>query len=57
MLGMCRVGITTTASALQPQGLIAYQRGETTVLDRPGLEALTRSCYAIDQRIYADTLG
>jgi CRP-like cAMP-binding protein len=57
MLGMRRVGITTAAAALQRSGLIAYQRGEMTVLDRPGLEALACSCYAKDRLIYADVLG
>jgi CRP-like cAMP-binding protein len=53
MLGMRRVGITTAAAALQRRGLIRYQRGNVTVLDRRGLEAAACSCYAADRKIYA----
>ncbi len=57
MLGMRRAGITGAASDLQRSGLIAYRRGELTVLDRPGLEAAACSCYAADRKTYADLLG
>ena len=57
MLGMRRVGITTAASALQRNGLIEYVRGELTVLDRKGLEAVACSCYAADQQSYTELLG
>lgn len=57
MLGMRRVGITAAASALQKDGLIAYRRGELTVLDRPGLETAACSCYATDQQTYAQLLA
>ncbi len=56
MLGMRRVGITTAASALQRDGLIDYHRGDVTVIDRKGLEAAACSCYATDQRTYAERL-
>lgn len=52
MLGMRRVGVTVAAHEFQQQGLIAYHRGELTVLDREGLRAQACSCYATDQRIY-----
>jgi hypothetical protein len=48
MLGVRRVGVTVAASNLQRQGLIAYQRGELTVVDRAGLEMAACSCYAAD---------
>ena len=56
MLGMRRVGITAAANALQRGGLIEYHRGDVTVLDRPGLEAATCSCYATDRQTYAQLL-
>jgi CRP-like cAMP-binding protein len=56
MLGMRRVGITAAAKALQRGGLIEYHRGDVTVLDRPGLEAATCSCYATDRKTYAQLL-
>lgn len=57
MLGVRRVGVTVAAGALQRRGLIDYHRGALQVLDRPGLEASACSCYATDQRAYADWLG
>lgn len=56
MLGVRRVGITTAAGSLQRLGLIRYRRGQLTVLDRQGLEAKACSCYATDQRTYAELL-
>lgn len=52
MLGVRRVGITTAAGVLQHRGLIRYRRGELTVLDRPGLEAVACECYAADREAY-----
>lgn len=57
MLGVRRVGVTVAAGALQHRGLIAYHRGELTVLDRVALEAEACSCYAADKHIYADVMG
>ena len=56
MLGVRRVGITAAAGSLQRGGLIEYTRGELTVLDRAGLEAVACSCYAIDRHTYDEVL-
>lgn len=53
MLGVRRVGVTLAAGELQRAGLITYQRGELTVLDRSGLEQTACSCYARDRQVYA----
>lgn len=57
MLGVRRVGITAAAGSLQRLGLIAYHRGELTIVDRPGLEAAACSCYASDCRDYTACFG
>jgi hypothetical protein len=56
MLGVRRVGITIAAGALARSGLITYHRGLLTVLDRSGLERAACSCYAAEQRSYADLM-
>jgi len=47
MLGVRREGVTEAAGNVQRAGLIEYQRGRITVLDRAGLEARTCECYAV----------
>jgi CRP-like cAMP-binding protein len=47
MLGVRREGVTAAAGKLQAAGLIQYQRGKITVLDRPKLELRACECYAV----------
>ena len=52
MLGVRREGVTEAAGKLQQAGLIKYQRGHITVLDRAGLERRVCECYAVVKREY-----
>ena len=47
MLGVRREGVTEPAGKLQKLGLIDYQRGRITVLDRAGVEKQACECYEV----------
>ena len=52
MLGVRREGVTEAAGHLHRAGLIDYQRGHITVLDRPALERRSCECYAVVKKEY-----
>ena len=56
MLGVRREGVTEAAGKLQKAGLIHYNRGHITVLDRPGLEARVCECYEVVRQEFSRLL-
>jgi CRP-like cAMP-binding protein len=52
MLGVRREGVTEAAGQLHKAGLIEYQRGHITVLDRARLEQRTCECYGVVRKEY-----
>lgn len=50
--GVRREGVTQAAGELHRAGVIRYQRGRITVLDRPPLEQRNCKCYAVVKREY-----
>lgn len=57
MLGTRRAGITEAAGQLQDKGLINYQRGHISILDRKQLEAVSCECYPIVKKEFARLVG
>ena len=50
MLGVRREGVTDAAGKLQRKGVIEYNRGHITVIDRKQLETLSCECYQVVKR-------
>ena len=53
MLGLRRVGVTEAASRLKRRDLIAYTRGQLTILDVPRLKRASCSCYPKVNAVFA----
>jgi CRP-like cAMP-binding protein len=50
MLGTRRSSVTVAAGILQKAAMIAYNRGDVKIIDRPKLEAAACECYELMQR-------
>ncbi|MCC5648437.1 Crp/Fnr family transcriptional regulator [Nostoc sp. XA013] len=57
MLGVRRSGVTVAASTLSRAGMISYQRGHISILNRDDLEATSCECYRVIQNEFARLLG
>ncbi len=52
LLGVRREGVTAGALKLQSAGLIRYNRGHVSILDRSGLKAISCECHAVIENAY-----
>ncbi|BBD66184.1 cyclic nucleotide-binding protein [Nostoc commune NIES-4072] len=56
MLGVRRSGVTVAANTLSRTGIIRYQRGHISILNREDLEATSCECYRVIQNEFARLL-
>ncbi len=56
LMGVRRVSVSAAASRMQINGLIAYQRGHFTILDRQALAVRSCACYREVKARYQDYL-
>ncbi|MEH2243818.1 Crp/Fnr family transcriptional regulator [Nostoc sp.] len=57
MLGVRRSGVTVAAKTLSRAGIIRYQRGHISILNRENLSATSCECYGVIQGEFARLLG
>lgn len=57
VLGTGRTGVTMAANKLQRSGLIQYRRGQITILDHAGMEALCCDCYRVTKEVFENSLS
>ncbi|HEY4540828.1 MAG TPA: Crp/Fnr family transcriptional regulator [Noviherbaspirillum sp.] len=57
MLGVYRPSVSLVARAFQQAGLLRYNRGIMTILDRKGLEEICCECYGVVRQRYERTFG
>lgn len=57
MLGETQKGVADALATLELRQLIEHQHDTITVIDRPGLEATTCSCYRAEHQQYEHQLG
>lgn len=56
MLGVRRQSVNLTARLLARANLIAYTRGELTIIDRAGLEESSCECFRVTSEMYERTM-
>jgi CRP-like cAMP-binding protein len=57
MLGVRRAGVTTVLAQLQEKGLVRIRRGAIDIVNRKGLEKLSRGTYGVSEREFQRLFG
>ena len=57
MLGVRRPGVTVAVQSLQSSGMMTYNHGTMTILDRKSMEAAACECYRVIQDEFTRLLG